>query len=129
MLKHADTFDFQLMIESSEVGESTDYWQKQCSVLYRELNKTLTSGSIKPLTSECEGSEKGADLIFYILLASGITFKVFDRMYDVLNIWLEYRRSAKVMLKHKDGSIIELTHISKPEAIKLMEEHQQRSKE
>ena len=125
-----DKFDFQMIIESSEIDESTDYWQKQCSILYRELNQNLISGSIEYLVSECgKGEKAGVDTIFYIFLASGITLDTFDRMYDVLNIWLEYRKSAKVMLKYKDGSIIELTHLSKSEAIKLMEKHQRRNKE
>lgn len=125
-----DKFDFQMIIESSEIDESTDYWQKQCSILYRELNQNLISGSIEHLVSECgKGEKAGVDTIFYIFLASGITLDTFDRMYDVLNIWLEYRKSAKVMLKYKDGSIIELTHLSKSEAIKLMEKHQRRNNE
>jgi len=115
-----DKFDFQMIIESSEIDESTDYWQKQCSILYRELNQNLISDSIEHLVSECGKDEKtGVDTIFSIFLASGITLEAFYRMYDVLNIWLEYRRSAKVMLKYKDGNIIELTHLSKSEATKL----------
>ena len=125
-----DKFDFQMIIESSEIDESTDYWQKQCSILYRELNQNLISDSIEHLVSECgKGEKAGVDTIFSIFLASGITLEAFYRMYDVLNIWLEYRRSAKVMLKYKDGSIIELTHLSKSEATKLMEKHQRRNKE
>lgn len=129
MQVYSDKFDFQIIVESPEVSEATDYWQKQCSVLYRELKRNLISGSIDPLTPEYEKSEKGLDIIFYILLASGITLEAFDRIYDVINIWLENIRSAKVILKHKDGSIIELTHLSKSEAIKLMEEHQRQNKE
>jgi hypothetical protein len=130
MQDHSDIFEFQIILGSSEIDESTDYWQKQCSILYGELNKNLISGSIEPLASKCENGEKvDISTLFYILMASGITFDAFDRMYDVLKIWLEHRRSAKVMLKYKDGSIMELTHLSKPEAIKLMEKHQRRNKE
>jgi hypothetical protein len=62
-------------------------------------------------------------------LASGITLKAFDRMFDVFKTWLEYRNSAKVTLKYEDGSTIELTRRTKSEALELMEKHQQRIKE
>lgn len=123
----ADKFGFQIIIESPEIDRCTDYLQKRCSVLYNELNKNLTHGSIEPLTSECGKNERGADIIFYVLLVTNITFETFDRMYDLLNIWLEYNRSCKVTLKYKDGSIIELTHLSKTEALKLVKDHQQRN--
>ncbi|MDQ1252617.1 MAG: hypothetical protein QG646_1739 [Euryarchaeota archaeon] len=125
-----ETSDFHIIIESEEVDNSTDYWQKQCSVLYCELHKNLISGYVEPVTSECENGEKAdVDTLFHILLASGITLKAFDRMFDVLKTWLEYRNSAKVTLKYEDGSTIELTHRTKSEALKLMEKHQQRNKE
>ena len=79
--------DFQIIIESTEIDESTDYWQKQCSILYRELDKNLISGSIEPMTSECEKGEKAdVDTLFHILLASSITLKAFDRMYDMFKL-------------------------------------------
>ena len=122
--------DFQIIIESTEIDESTDYWQKQCSILYRELDKNLISGSIKPITSECEDGERaGIGVLLNLLLASGITLEAFDRMYDVFKFWFEFRNSAKVTLTYEDGSAIELTHLSKSEALKLMEKHQQRTKE
>ncbi|MCQ1536275.1 hypothetical protein FTO70_11410 [Methanosarcina sp. KYL-1] len=130
MEKVPEIFDFQIIIESEEIDELTDYWQKQCSILCGELRKSLISGSIEPLTSECESGEKaGIDTLFNILLASGITLKAFDRMFDVTKIWLEYRRSAKVVLKYEDGSTIELTHLSKSEAFELIKNHQQRPNE
>lgn len=117
--------DFQIIIESTEIDESTDYWQKQCSILYNELHKNLKFGYIEPLTSECEESERaGIDSLLNILLASGITLEAFDRMYDVFKLWLEFRNSAEVTLKYEDGSTIKLTHLSKSEALKLMEKHQ-----
>jgi hypothetical protein len=79
--------DFKIIIESTEIDESTDYWQKQCSILYNELHKNLISGSIEPLTSECEEDERaGVDDILNLLLASGITLETFDRMYDVFKL-------------------------------------------
>jgi hypothetical protein len=125
-----EIFNFQIIIESTEMDESTDYWQKQCSILYRELHKNLISGSIEPTTSECEDGERAdIDVLLHLLLASGITLEAFDRMYDVFKLWLEFRNSAKVTLTYEDGSAIELTRLSKSEALKLMERHQQRIKE
>jgi len=129
-----EIFDFQIIIESTEIDESTDYWQRQCSILYTELHKNLISdsisGSIEPLTSECEISERaGIESILNLLLASGITLETFDRMYDVFKLWLEFRNSAEITLKYEDGSTIKLTHLSKSEALKLMEKHQKKIKE
>jgi len=125
-----EIFDFQIIIESTEIDESTDYWQRQCSILYTELHKNLISGSIEPLTSECEISERaGIESILNLLLASGITLETFDRMYDVFKFWLEFRNSAEITLKYEDGSIIKLPHLSKSEALKLMKKHQKRIKE
>lgn len=125
-----EIFDFQIIIESTEIDESTDYWQRQCSILYSELHKNLISGSIEPLTSEFkEGERASTDALLNLLLASGITLETFDRMYDVFKLWLEFRNSAEVTLKYDDGSTIKLTSLSKSEALKLMEEHQKRIKE
>ena len=130
MQESPDKFDFQIILESEDVEDSSEYWQKQCSFLYCELNKNLISGSIEPMTSECEKGERvDVDTLLHILLASGITLKAFDRMFDVFKTWLEYRNSAKVVLKYEDGSTIELTHQTKSEAFKLMENHQHKIKE
>lgn len=124
-----DKFDFQIIVESSDVDETTDYWQKQCSVLYSEFNNNLISGSIEPLASECESGEK-ADIcmLLNVLIASSITKIALERILDVIDTWLENRSSAKVVLKFDDGSTIELPHQTKEEAFKLMEEHQRRIK-
>jgi hypothetical protein len=50
-------------------------------------------------------------------------------MLDVLKTWLEYRNSAKITLKYEDGSTVELTNLTKSDALRLMEKHQQRIKE
>lgn len=129
MQQALDNFDFRIILESSDVNESTDFWQKQCSVLYNELNNNLISGSIEPLTSECENGEK-ADLftIFNVLIASSLTKIALERMFDVFETWLENRSSVKVVLKFDDGSTIELPHQTKAEAVRFMEEHQRRIK-
>lgn len=126
----SDKFNFQIILESKEVEESSEYWQEQCSFLFCELNKNLISGSIEPMTSECGMGEKAdVDTLLNILLVSEITLNAFDRIFDTLNTWLEHRRLAKVMLKYEDGSIIELTRLTKSEAFKLMEEHHQKIRE
>ena len=84
MQESPDKFDFQIILESEDVEDSSEYWQKQCSFLYCELNKNLISGSIEPMTSECEKGERAdVDFLLHIFLASGITLKAFDRMFDV----------------------------------------------
>lgn len=120
----AEGWSFNIKLGSEEIEESTDYWQKQCNLLYNMMLKKLPVGSIQPLSYESgEGEKAELITIFSTLVATGITAKVFDRIYDIIKIWLENRPKSKVTLKYPDGSTIELSGLSKSEALKLMEEH------
>lgn len=130
MQESFDIFDFQIVLESEEFEKSPDYWQKQYFLLYKQLHKNVFEGSIEPLTCECKvGDKSGIDTLFNILVASGITLKAFDRMFDVTKVWLKYRNSAKVILKYEDGSTLEITDLPKSEAFELIKNHQQRLNE
>ena len=116
--------DFNITLESEEFEESPEYWQKQYNLLYNMMIKELPSGSIQPLSYKSAEGEK-ADLvtIFSTLVATGIAVEAFDKLFDIIKIWLENRPKTKVTLKYQDGSIIELSGLSKSKALALMEEH------
>ncbi len=116
--------DFNIVLESEEFEARSEHWQTQCNVLYNMIQEELPSGSIQPLSYKSAKGER-ADLItiFSILAATGITAKAFDRMFDMIKIWLENRPKTKVMIKYPDGSMLELSGLSKSEALKLIEEH------
>ena len=122
-------WNFNIILEPEELKENQEYWQKQCNFLYNNIVKDLSAGSIQPLKSESAKGEKGGFVaIFSVLNATGITLKAFDRIFDVVNIWLENRPKTRVSLKYQDGSTIELTGLTKSEALKLIEAHQDQSK-
>ena len=120
----AEGTDFNITLESEEIEERADYWQKQCNFLYNKILKELPSGSIEPLSYEsAEGEKAELITIFSTLVATGIAVEAFDKLFDIIKIWLENRPKTKVTLKYQDGSIIELSGLSKSKALALMEEH------
>ena len=123
------SWDFNIILESGELKENQEYWQKQCKILYSNILKDLPTGSIQPLKSKSAKGEK-CDIvaIFSILNAAGITKIAFDRMYNVMKIWLENRPKTRVSIKYQDGSIIKLTGLTNSEALKLIETHHNQSK-
>jgi len=123
------SWDFNIILESGELKENQEYWQKQCKILYSNILKDLPTGSIHPLKSKSAKGEKGDIVaIFSILNAAGITKIAFDRMYNVMKIWLENRPKTRVSIKYQDGSIIKLTGLTNSEALKLIETHHNQSK-
>ncbi len=118
-------WDFNIELEPEGFEKKSEYWEKQCNILYGMILKELPSGSIQPLHSESAKDEKTDFItIFSTLVALGITTKAFDKIFDVLKIWLENRPKTKVTLKYSDGSTIEITDLPKSEALAIMETHQ-----
>ena len=125
----AEGTDFNITLESEEIEERADYWQKQCNFLYNRILKELPSGSIEPLSYEsAEGEKAELITIFSTLVATGIATKAVERLFDVIKIWLENRPKTKVTIKYPDGSTIELSELSKTEALTLMEEYHRKIK-
>lgn len=121
----SEDFNFHISLESEESRTDSEYWQKQCSILYNMILHELPVGSIQPLKSESEEGER-ADFvtIFSILVATGITTKALDRVFDIIELWLKSRPKANVTLKYPDGNIIgEFKDLSKSEALELMEDY------
>lgn len=124
----AEGSDFNITLESEEIEEREDYWQKQCNLLYNMILEELPSGSIQPLSYEsAEGEKAELITIFSTLVATGITAKAFDIIFDIIKIWLKNRPHTKVTLIYPDGSIIELSGLSISEALTLMEKHRRKN--
>lgn len=124
-----ESWDFNIILESGELKENQEYWQKQCNILYRNILKDLPAGSIQPLKSKSIKGEKGDIVtIFSILNAAGITKIAFNRMFKIIKIWLENRPKTRVSIQYHDGSTIELTGLTNSEALKLIETHHIQSK-
>jgi len=43
---------FQIILQSDNEDDLSEYWQDQCWYLYDELSRALPESSIKPLTLE-----------------------------------------------------------------------------
>lgn len=120
--------DFNITLESEEFEARSDYWQEQCNILYNMIQGELPSGSIKPLSYKAGEGER-AELITIIstLVVTGVAAKAFDKtidkIVDIIKIWQESRPKAKITLKYPDGSSVELSNLSIPEAKKIMKEY------
>ncbi len=123
---------FQLLLESEEAEELSEYWQKQCCILYNAINRNIMEGSIEPLTCEgVKGERAGIITTFSVLLASGLSMKTFEHILDIINVWLENRQKSKVVMKFPNGNEIEIsgvTGFSKSEVLGLFEKSLQASK-
>lgn len=116
---------FQLLLESEEAEELSEYWQKQCCFLYNTIKRNIAEGSIEPLTCKAaEGERAGIIPIFNILSASGLSIKSVGHVFDLIKVWLEVRPKAKVVMKFSNGNEIEIsgvTGFSKSEILGLFE--------
>ncbi|HII94021.1 MAG TPA: hypothetical protein HA262_18235 [Methanosarcina sp.] len=116
---------FQLLLESEEAEELSEYWQKQCCFLYNTIKRNIAEGSIEPLTCKAaEGERAGIIPIFNILSASGLSIKSVGHVFDLIKVWLEVRPKAKVVMKFPNGNEIEIsgvTGFSKSEILGLFE--------
>lgn len=117
--------EFQLLIKSEEAEELSEYWQKQCCLLYNTINRNISEGSIEPLTCKAaEGERAGIIASFNVLSASGLLVKSFGHVLDIVKMWLESRPRARVLMKFPNGSEIEISGMSdfsKSEILSLFE--------
>lgn len=116
--------EFQLLIKSEETEESSEYWQRQCCLLYNTISRNITEGSIEPLTCKAEEGERGIIAAFNVLSASGLLVKSFGHVLDIVKTWLESRPKARVLMKFPNGSEIEISGMSdfsKSEILSLFE--------
>jgi hypothetical protein len=123
---------FELLIKSDESEESSEYWQRQCCLLYNNINRSITEGSIEFLTCEsAEGDRAGIIEAFNVLLASGLFIKSAEHVFDIVKVWLENRPKAKVIMRFPNGNELEIsgvTGFSKSEVLYLFNESLQMNK-
>lgn len=116
---------FQLLLESENAEELSEYWQKQCCTLYNAINRNIDEGSIEPLTCKAaEGERAGIIPVFNVLSASGLSLKSVGHVFDIVKVWLDVRPKAKVVMKFPNGNEIEIsgvTGFSKSEVLGLFE--------
>ena len=108
----SEKFDFQIILESEEVEESSTYWQKQCQVLYDAIRKNLSEGSIDP-SSRKGGEGEKADIIilFDVLTLTGITLNSFYVLIKLINVWERNRKRANLKFKFRNGSEVICTNL------------------
>lgn len=116
---------FELLINSEEFEELSEYWQRQCCLLYNNINRNLTEGSIKYTTRESsEGERTGIIDVFSVLSVCGVSPKSIGHVFDQIKMWLERKPKAKVIMKFPNGNSIEIsgvTGFSKSEVLDLFE--------
>jgi hypothetical protein len=123
---------FQLLLESEDVEELSEYWQRQCCTLYNAINRNIDEGSIEPSTCKAaEGERAGIIPVFNVLSASGLSLKSAGHVFDIVKVWLDVRPKAKVVMKFPNGNEIEIsgvTGFSKSEVLGLFEKSLQASR-
>jgi hypothetical protein len=123
---------FQLLLKSEEGEDTSEYWQRQCCMLYNTINRNITDGSIEPDTCECaEGERSGLVTIYSVLSAIGLSLKNVVNVVDIVKLWLENRPKAKVLMKFPNGNEIEITGVtdlSKTDILDLFEKSLQMTK-
>lgn len=124
MKEDSEQSSFQIVLESEEIEQSTEYWQKQCSILYNSINRNLSEGSIEPLSYGPLGNERGIIMLFSTLIAKGITANVFGKVLELIKVWLENRPQAKITIKCPDESTFEISNMSLSSLLEFFNTHQ-----
>lgn len=120
MQEFPDKFDFQIILESEDVGEASIYWQKQYQMLYDSIRKNLQEGSIDPVSPKGGENERAIELLSYETLSLvGITFSSFQIILKLLKVWERNRKKANVKLRVQDGSEFILSNLSVDEALEI----------
>jgi len=123
---------FQLLLISEEAEELSGYWQRQCCLLYNNINRSITEGSIEPLSyKSAKGERVGIIDMFNVLSVCGLSLNSVEYVFDQIKVWLERKPKAKVIMKFPNGNSIEIsgvTGFSKSEIFDLFKESLQMSK-
>lgn len=120
-----DKSSFQIILQSDNEDNLSEYWQNQCWYLYDELSKALPEGSIKPLTLESDARER-ADMLtlFSHTIITEITAKIFvEIIFEAIKNWHYYRPDANIEIKCPDGSIVKITNKSLPKLEECLNEN------
>lgn len=120
-----DKSSFQIILQSDNVDNLSEYWQDQCWYLYDEISRTLPEGSIKPLTLEGGVGEKAdAITLFSHAIIIEITAKLFvEIVFEAIKNWHYYRPEANIEIKCPDGSTVKITNQSMQKLQKYFDEN------
>lgn len=126
MQESLDKFDFQIILNSEDVEESSVYWQKQCRMLFDSIRKNLPEGSINPVSHKGGEEEKAIGILSYdILSLAGITLSSLPVLLKLINVWERNRKKANVKLRAQNGSEFNLSNLSVDEALEIYRNLQQ----
>lgn len=115
---------FQIILQSDNEDNLSEYWQDQCWYLYDELSRALPESSIKPLTLESSTGERADITIFFHTIIIEITAKIFvEIVFEAIKNWHYYRPESNIEIKCPDGSIVKITKQSIPELQKYFDEN------
>lgn len=125
MQERSDKFDFQIILESGEVGGSSPYWQSQCQMLYDSIRQNLSEGSISPISYKGRGEEKAIEILSYDTLSlAGITLNSFYILLKLINVWERNKTKTTVKLKAKNGSEFVLSNLPVDKTLEIYKEVQ-----
>lgn len=129
----ANNHSFQIILQSDNGDNLSEYWQDQCKYLFDELSSVLPEGSIKPLILESSEGEKAVDLTYFSTLVVNelapkfFAFVFVETIIEAFKNWFEYRKNSNIELKYPDGNIIELSISCLSELLKYSKENPQLS--
>lgn len=126
----SEKFDFQIILESEEVENSSTYWQRQCQMLYDTIRKNLAEGSVAPLSRKGGEGDKAEIIIsFDILTFTGITLNSFYILIKLINVWERNRKRANLKFKFRNGSEVTCTNLEVDEVPEIYRRLQQEDNE
>lgn len=115
MGKVPDEDSFQIILQSDDVDNLSEYWQDQCKYLYDEISIALPEGSIKPLTLEGTVGEKAIDVVsFSHLVVNEIAAKFvaslfIEIVFESSRRWSKNKQGANVKVKYPDKSVVTIS--------------------
>lgn len=116
-----DKLDFQIILKSKEIEESSIQWKKQCQMLYHSIRKNIPEGSVDPVSHKGEKGERAGGLVpsYDTLALAGITLNSFYVLIKLINIWERNKKIVHVKLRSKNGSEFVLMNLSVNEACEI----------
>lgn len=112
--------DFQIILKSEELKESSIQWKKDCKVLYNLIRKNLPEGSVNPLNRRCEDGERAGLVPSYDTLAlAGITLQSFIVIIKLIDVWERNKKKANVEFRSKNGNKISIFNLPSEEALEI----------
>jgi hypothetical protein len=94
-----------------------------CQQLYLDLKMSAPEAEIAKVETPAIAGHRELVTIITALVVTGVKLGVFAGMLDVLKTWLASRPKAKITIKLKNGSELELSGMSPEEAMGFLKQH------